>query len=193
LSQCQNVAREGQPAAAMAAFLRWIAERYEDLQKRRQARVRDLRSQAPSCTSHARLPAVLAELQSGWEIWLQFALEAGSIDSAEQTGLERRGSRALAGIAALQAKWHLESDPPQWFLALLRSAIAGGRAHVRDRSGGIPEAPSFWGWKTKPGGRKWIGCGRCIGWIAGSDLYLDSSASYQMGPPRGRGGPTRAQ
>jgi hypothetical protein len=43
LSQCQNVAREGQPAAAMAAFLSWIAERYEDLQQRRQARVRDLR------------------------------------------------------------------------------------------------------------------------------------------------------
>jgi hypothetical protein len=38
LSQCQNVAREGQPAAAMAAFLSWIAGRWEELQQRRQAR-----------------------------------------------------------------------------------------------------------------------------------------------------------
>ena len=163
----------------MATFLSWIAERYEEMQQRRQTRVRDLRSQTSSCPSHARLPAVLAELRSGWEIWLEFALEAGAIDSTEQAGLERRGSRALAEIAAMQARWHFESDPPRRFLALLRSAIIGGRAHVRNRTGGIPEAPSFWGWKTEPGGRKWTACGRCIGWIAGCDLYLDSSASYQ--------------
>jgi Flp pilus assembly protein CpaB len=49
--------------------------------------------QAPPFT--LALPTTLAELQSGWEIWLQFALDAGAINSAEQTQLERRGETAL--------------------------------------------------------------------------------------------------
>lgn len=90
LSQCQNAARQGQLAAAMGAFLSWIAVHYEELQQRLQTRVRELRSQGLACTAHARLPTALAELQSGWEIWLQFALEAGAIGSEEQADLADR-------------------------------------------------------------------------------------------------------
>src|ERR1019366_9763394 len=49
-----------------------------------------------------------------------------------------------------------------------------------DRLGGVPEAASLWGWRRKPTGRRWIACGACIGWVAGSELYLDSWASYQV-------------
>ena len=34
LSACQNAARQGQLAAAMGAFLSWMAERYEEVQQR---------------------------------------------------------------------------------------------------------------------------------------------------------------
>jgi hypothetical protein len=78
LSACQNAARQGQLAAAMGAFLSWMAERYEEVQQRLQTRVRELRSLVLPSASHARLPAALAELQTGWEIWLQFAFEAGA-------------------------------------------------------------------------------------------------------------------
>ena len=43
---------------------------------------------ARSTPVHARLPGILAELHSGWEIWLQFALEVGAINPAEKDQLE---------------------------------------------------------------------------------------------------------
>ena len=58
---------------------------------------------APS--AHARLPAILAELETGWEIWLEFACEAGAIGEEERTGLASRGRQALAELVALQASF----------------------------------------------------------------------------------------
>jgi hypothetical protein len=180
LSECQTAARQGQLAAAMGAFLSWIAERYEELQRRLQKRVRELRNQYLLYRFHARLPTALAELQSGWEIWLEFAHDAGGIDTEQQIELVNRGGKALEELAALQAPWQAANDPVLRFVALLQAALATGHAHVADGRGGAPDAASLWGWRRKPEGRKWIACGACIGWVAGSDLYLDSSSSYQV-------------
>jgi hypothetical protein len=180
LTECQSAARQGQLAVAMGAFLCWIAGRYEELQQRLQTRVLELRNRVLPFVSHARLPAALAELQSGWEIWLQFALEAGGIGNGEQVELARRMSSALDELAARQAPYQVAGDPALRFVALLQSALASGQAHVADRLGGVPKAASHWGWRRKPTGRKWMPCGACIGGTDGSDLYLDSSASYQV-------------
>jgi hypothetical protein len=180
LSRCQSAARSGQLSTAMAAFLSWMAARYEEVQRRLGTRVRELQNRGLPYASHARLPAALAELQGAWEIWLQFALDAGAIGSDEQVELAHRMSRALDELAAQQAPYQVANDPVLRFVALLNAALAGGRAHVADRRGGPPEATSLWGWRRKPGGRKWQPCGARIGWVAGSDLYLDSSASYQV-------------
>ena len=179
LSECQDAARQGEFAAAMAAYLSWIATRYEDIEKRQQTRVRDLRNRPSQHVSHARLSAAMAELQSGWEIWLQFALEAGAIGEEEHAGLVLRSSEAMAELAAIQAPYQFSGDPSRRFLALLQSALATGQAHIADREGCVPETPSLWGWRRKFPERKWIGCGARLGWIDGNDLYLDSSASYQ--------------
>jgi hypothetical protein len=180
LNQCQSAARQGEFAVAMAAFLSWVAERYEKLQGHLQNRVRELRSRLPLCGAHARLPTALAELQCGWEIWLDFALEASAIDRAERVQLADRGSRALSELAVLQTPYQTASNSALRFLALLRAALASGRAHVADRLGGVPAEASRWGWKRKRTGHSWTAVGACIGWIAGSDLYLDSSISYQV-------------
>jgi hypothetical protein len=142
LSACQNAARKGRLAAAMGASLRWTAERYEEMQRRLRTRVRELRSLAVPSGSHGRLRAALAELQSGWEIWLQFAFEAGAIGSEEQVELAHRMSRALDELAAQQARNQVANGPALRFVALLKAALAGGRAHVADRLGGAPEAAS---------------------------------------------------
>jgi len=111
LSALQNAARRGELAGALAEFLSWIAERYEDLQQHLLTRVRELRGRALAPAAHPRLPTTLAELQTGWEIWLQFAREAGAITEDEQVELARRGSEAFAEIAALQASHQFASDP----------------------------------------------------------------------------------
>lgn len=113
LSRLQTAGCRGELAGAMAGFLSWIAERYEDLQQHLVTGVQALRGRALASASHARLPTTLAELQTGWEIWLRFARESGAISEEEQIELARRGSEALAEIVGLQAPYHLAGGTAQ--------------------------------------------------------------------------------
>jgi len=88
----------------------WIAGHYEERQQRLRARVLEIRSQGAGRAIHARLPAALAELQSGWELFLEFALEVGAIGRAEQEELEQRSQRAFAQLCALQATYQQPRD-----------------------------------------------------------------------------------
>jgi len=163
----------------MGAFLKWSAGQYDELRRRLEARAAELRSQARGAV-HARIPAALAELQSGWEIWLSFACEVGAIEETERVQLERRNTRALQELAELQIHHHRPSDPALRFVALLRAALADGRAHVADRRGKPPESPEFWGWQRNRTGRELVPQGTRIGWVAEGDLFLEPISSYDV-------------
>ena len=178
LNECQQAAEQGHLASAMGAFLCWIAGRYEQLQHRLETRTRELRNHYQGAV-HARIPEALAELHAGFEIWLQFALEVAAISTLERDALELRSAEALRELAAHQIQYHQASDPALRFVSLLRAALASGRAHVADRSGKKPESPEFWGWRRKQG-RQWVAQGARVGWITGSDLFLDPTVSYQV-------------
>ena len=120
-------------AGAMAAFVKWVAGQYAELQQSLRNRVLQIRRQGGGGWGHARTPAALAELQGGWEMFLQFALEVGALSGAEKKQLERRCERALAELGSVQAKYQAGSDPALRFLALVQAALAGGQAHVADR------------------------------------------------------------
>ena len=181
LSECQLAGKEGLFAAAMGAYLVWIAGRYEELQEYLRQRVIELRKCAPkdSPPVHARLATTIAELQSGLEIWLQFASEIGAITASERSQLQRRSRRALDEVANLQALYHRGSDPALRFLSLLQTALLSGGAHLADRLGRPPEFPERWGWR-KSGTRTWRPQGARIGWVAGGDVFLEPTASYEV-------------
>jgi len=111
LTACQRAGAQGQLAIAMGAFLEWVAGRYDDLQARLSKRTFEHRSQSIHSNIHARVPTAVAELQSGWEIWLQFAVEVGAISKAERKELERRGRVAFHELAARQARYQQDRDP----------------------------------------------------------------------------------
>ena len=180
LSECQRAASAGQFSIAMGAYVSWLADHYEERQERLQTRVRDLRSRGYGRTAHARLPTTLAELQSGWELFLEFALAIGAIDQTQEKELERRGSRALEELGVLQAKYQDASDPAMRFIALLQAALLCGRAHVADRQGKTPAEPARCGWQCQRNGRRWAPQGPRIGWLVGSDLLLEPAVSYQV-------------
>jgi hypothetical protein len=181
LSESQAEAQQGQLASALGAFLSWISRRYEEVQQQLDSRVRQLRNQGQRATkTHARLPSAVAQLQSAWEVWLQFALEVGAISASQQLRLEQRSARALEELAVLQAQYQEASDPALRFLSLLHAALASGRAHVVDRQGQAPQSAELWGWRRKPTGRQWTPTGTRIGWVAGHELFLDPAASYHL-------------
>jgi len=148
LSECQLAGADGRFVEAMGAFVTWVAGRYEETQHCLQNRVQEIRSQSPGRAVHARLPSALAELQSGWEMFLRFALEVGAVAAEEKEKLEQRSVKALGQLAALQAKYHA-SDPAMRFVALLQAALGCGCAHVADPRGKPPAEPEVWGWRYK--------------------------------------------
>lgn len=181
LTRCQATAEEGQLATALGAYLAWIARDYESLQDRLRRRSRELRYEmlgagAPSV--HARLPGMLAELHSGWEMWLQFASEIGAINSAEQPELQQRSRQALQEVAAIQSGYHQAGDPARLFVSSLRAALLSGHAHVAGRRGEIPGFPERWGWKRSH--RAWVSQGTRTGGLVGTEIFLDPRASYRV-------------
>jgi hypothetical protein len=180
LSECQRAGEQGALAEAMGAFVGWIAARYEQIQRRLETRVLEIRSQSQQSAAHARLPTAVAELQTGWEIFLEFALDIGALGGAEKQEWEQRMGRVLVELAARQAPYQQASDPALRFLALLRAALAGGRAHVADRRGAVPAEAALWGWQRALRGRGWLPRGARIGWVVGSELYLEPATSYQV-------------
>ncbi len=179
LDECQEAASQGRLAAAMGAFLCWTAGRYEQVRQELGVRARELRNHYRGA-AHPRLPATVAELQCGFEIWLQFALEIGAISALELAQLKQRNVKALGELLALQIQYHQAADPALRFVSLLRAALATGRAHVANRLGKAPESPAIWGWRPKPSGRGWVSQGARIGWMVGSDLFLEPATSYQV-------------
>ena len=179
LSACQCDAREGRSALARGAFISWIAGRYDELQTNLRARIPEIRSEIQGHVVHARLSSAVAELRAGWEIFLNFALEVGAIGEEENVQLLKRSERAFAELAATQIPYYEASDPALRFLALVRAALVGGRAHLLSRFGRMPENPGVWGWREQSGS-DWIPQGCCIGWVHGSDVFLDPTASYQL-------------
>jgi len=180
LTECQEAAQQGQLAAAMGSFLRWVAGRHDSVQQRLRARVQEIRNQGRGRSIHARLPGATAELEASFEIFLEFALEIGAIGKVERDELLQRCPLALNELVARQAQYHQASDPAARFLGLLRAALAGGRAHVSSRDGKVPDDPAAWGWHRKSAGRPWVPQGARIGWLAVPDLYLEPAASYEV-------------
>ena len=181
LTESQRAGHEGLFAAAMGAYLVWIAGRYDQLQEYLRERAMELRGRAyrHSAPIHARLPTTLADLQCGFEIWLRFAVEIGAITAAERDQLQERNEKALDHVAGLQTLYHRSSDPALRFLFLLQTALANRAAHATDRRGHVPDSPERWGWQ-KLRGRAWAPQGTRIGWVSGSDLFLEPDASYEV-------------
>jgi hypothetical protein len=180
LTDSQSDAASGWLSRATGGYLEWMASCFERVQTAHQKRVIELRGGGCYGSPHRRLPTALAELQSGWEIWLEFARQSGAIGTAEHQDLLQRGSRALGEVSMRQTAYQQESDPAVRFLALLRAALGGGRAHVADRQGKVPAEPLRWGWRRRRAGGTWMEQGARIGWTWNQDVFLEPAISYQM-------------
>jgi hypothetical protein len=184
LTACQAEAAAGKYALALAGFVRWLAPRQEALGGRLRQEAAGLRDKARAEGQHARTPGVVADLALGMKYFLDFAVEAGAISVAERDDLARRCWAALGKAAAAQAKHVEAAEPSGHFLRLLAGALASGRCHVAGPDGAAPAAPAAWGWREVEIGtgqfpkKQWQSQGRRVGWVDGSDLFLEPEAAY---------------
>jgi hypothetical protein len=192
LTLCQEDAANGLFAQAQAAYVRWLALRYEEVRRDLRGRVAKLRENALASASHKRTPEILANLGIGLRHWFDFVLEVGALTKAEADEMWQRCWEAMGKAAAAQAKHQAASDPVWRFLELLNSAIASGRAHVAGDDGNQPDQPAAWGWRKVVGGAgengraEWRFQGSRVGWVTGDDLFLDPDAAYAAAQVLGR-------
>ena len=185
LTEWQREAQAGLYSASMSAFVQWLAGRYAEIRARLGEKAAEYRERALRNPAHARTPDIVANMQAGFELFLEFGVEAGAVDGAERDVLASRCWDALSCAAAAQAKHQAATEPTARFLILLRSLFASGRAHLEARSGGAPDrSPGSCGWKCDGG--TWTPRGDCIGWTDGDDVYLEPTAAYRVAQIAGR-------
>jgi hypothetical protein len=185
-------------AAALAAFVRWLAPKYQDTRAGLQARIAALRTQVLQSAAHARTPEIVANLLVGFQTFIAFAREVGAVTGDEADQFLNLADGELRRVGTAQAARQASNEPARRFLKLVASAIASGQAHVAGLGGNPPENPAWkyetataaqrsWGWRvagdftTPP-----IPQGRCVGWLDGDDLYLDPAASYAVAQQLGQ-------
>jgi len=191
LSVCQGDAANGVFAQVLAAFVRWLAPRYDEVRRNLRAEVAKLREKALASASHKRTPDILANLGFGLRLFFDFAVEVEALTKAEAEDTWQSCWKALGEAATAQAGHQAASDPVRRFLELLTSAIASGRAHVAGDDGSHPAQPPAWGWREVVVARndertEWRPQGARVGWVTGDDLFLDPDAAYVAAQALGR-------
>jgi hypothetical protein len=180
LTQCQRDAASGLYAAAMSAYLAWLAPQFDDVVQRFQARSISLRDRLAGTASHRRVPAMIGSLLAAFELFLKFCVEAGAITEEESAALRQRCLAALLESADQQNAYHTEADPVDRYLALVAAVLTSGRAHVAALDGKAPAEPhdpTAWGWRRADDGG-WREQGHHVGWIHGNHLLLDPQSSF---------------
>jgi len=186
LTARQKDAQEGLYAEAMGGFVKWLAGRNEEAGAPFNQRVAENRARALRYTAHARTPDIIANLQAGFELFLEFSEACGAVDRTERDRLANRCWEALRDASAEQAKHQRDAEPTARFLAILRSSLTSGRAHLAARNGGEPDrAHESCGWRRDRSGNS-ASLGDCIGWADDQDIYLDPTAAYRVAQVVGR-------
>ena len=184
LTRCQQDAQRGLYAAAMAAFLQWVAPRMAGMRERLMEELVRFRQQWAEKKAHSRTPDNLANLNMGLRMWLEFAREIEAITAEEAAVIERRADDAFAQVAEAQANIQEHVDPVRQFLDLIVAAFASGRAHLAAVDGSCPHEPANWGWTFGGGG--WRPQGDCIGWVDDESVYLQWKAAFAAAQQIGR-------
>jgi hypothetical protein len=180
LSECQKDAHEGAYAEAMGGFVQWLAGRYTEAREGFDQKVSEYRTTSLRNSVHARTPDIVASLQAGFELYLEFSVSCGALTTAERERFVNRCWHGIGEAAAAQAKHHAATEPTARFLTLLRASLTSGAAHLAERTGGKPHTSAIsCGWRDDGSG-----CSRplgdCIGWVDGEHLYLEPTAAYRV-------------
>lgn len=183
LTNLQNLARSGTLAQVMSCFIHWLAGEGEE------DRIRDMVEICLECdrenvgsAGHTRTQDNLANLLMGLRVFLDFAVDQCNLDLERSKLFMDKAINAAQALLQLQASIDNESSDAQRFVDLVRAAIANGRAHVENATGGMPPNARALGWRAIDTGKgvRTDPMGARIGWVDNNSLYLDPNASLAV-------------
>ncbi len=196
LTKAQALARNDVYALALSAFIQWLAKdgKIADLQKKAATEISNLRAEwlkdSALNESHKRAVSALAQIARAWRIWLHAACDLGVMQRAEAEDFWQKIWATLRKVGARQAIYQAGEDPSSRFIELIQAALSSGRAHLAAPDGDRPDEPETWGWREREtqNGKEWAPHGDRIGWIDGSDVYLQPDAAFAMAQRTASGG-----
>lgn len=184
LTPAQKTADEGVYAQAMAGYVQWLAAQYETTEdwpaklKTELGEGRD--AVAKDVSGHSRAPEAVAGLLLGLRWFLRYAIQIGAITQEEWTAIYQRCRTALRDGSAVQSAETRSLSAEAVYLSAIRTAITSGRAYLADLgSDGVPPRTEAtrWGW-AQDDMERLSARGEKIGWVSGTDVYLDPGAAY---------------
>ena len=185
LYRCQTDADSGLYAASMAAFIRWLAPRLDEVRAEMAPRVVELRGRFFQEGDHRRTPEILAHLTFGAEIFLRFALEVGAITPEESGRVQQIIEGGLAEASAeIRSGLAEELGTCDLFLSLIAAALTSGRAYLgRRQDDHAPDGiESICGWRHHRGdfGSRWEAApgAERIGWVDGDNVLLQPDVAF---------------
>jgi hypothetical protein len=186
LTELQRHAANGVLAGAMSAYIQWLAPRIDGFKETFPEIKIELRDRASrEVKTHLRTPEIVASKMLGIDTFLKFAVEVQAISESQAADIWQKAWRTFCEADSVQAELQATENPVVRFLDLLRTALVMGLANVEEFAGGSPtKNPEAWGWEsvtTHSGGiesTSYRAKGRKIGWVSGTNLYLDPDASY---------------
>ena len=184
LTQCQLDAAAGLYAVAMGGWLQWLARDLNGARARFAKKRDEERASIRTGAGHARTPWLLGDLMAAFDLFLSFAEDVGTTDTAMAEWLRAEARKTLMQIGRDQGAHQKAEEPGPRFLAMIRGALAAGRAHLGDaaRPAGPPAAPEQFGWRStsdEQGSKVWRAGGDLIGWADGHLVHLQPEAAYR--------------
>lgn len=177
LTSAQTDASRGLYAQAIASYLRWLASRLDGdgcaagLAELRAAYERRL----ASGDVHPRTVRNVADLLTGLDLFVDFAVASGALGADDRVQLARRAFDTLAALVGAV------DDPGARFLELLSQRLTAQRCHVTDPSGRPPPDAQWWGWRMPATPAIYAGPapgGRHIGWLRDDVVWLRPDETY---------------
>lgn len=157
---------------ALAGYVLWLAERWEELNTVLPERLLSYTELARTRGAHLRMPGNVAALFLGWEVFLQYSQHLGVVEQPE--ALREFGWSVLLALGDAQQGAVQDEDPVTMYIRALQQLLAQGAIYTRSR-----EHPDFVDHNNPPPAKCAVGA-EFVGWYDQDYLYLLPGVAFRI-------------
>jgi len=157
---------------ALGGYVQWLAQQYDELEQKLPERLLDYTEAARARGAHLRMPANVASLFVGWDMFVSYAQQLGVLD-CDYDGLRDLGWQMLVELGDAQQVTAQDEKPVMMYLDALSQLVAQGSVYLRHRE--YPEMPD----KMLPKGADREVGAEFLGWYDEQYLYLLSGPTFK--------------
>ena len=118
---------------AMAGYVTWLSEHYEELQERLPGEMLTYTERAREAGRHLRMPANVATMYIGLETGLRYACEVGAVSEDDAEAIKEFGWSILVGIGEQQHQVVSEEKPVEMYLDAIEQMLATGHVFMKHK------------------------------------------------------------